>query len=246
MRARWLDARSWRARGEPPLGPDLRGALAIGLREATAPDRARAWADAVLAAEREWTADFGGEQFALGRAFYTHLETGRSASYFGDAAASDARVERVVPGMQAFMRELASKIVGAPVRPRRGFCGAGIHVFPPREKASLEGGVVHFDLEGLTPRQLARMAGAITIVVMLQPPSRGGGLHLWDVRWEGRPEPDPAELPPPATMRSRAGDCVVLEAYRLHQIARFGGRRARVSATLHAAEIDPGIWESWF
>lgn len=245
-RVRWSEAARWRAAGGPPLAPQLDRALAVGVRGALARETAEGWARAVGAARAAWTADFDGEQFALGRAFYTHLETGRSAAYFADAPASDARVEAIVPGLQVWMRELLGALVGGVVRARSGFCGAGVHVFPAGEKVAREGGVVHFDLEGLTPHQLDRRAPAVTLVVMLEAPRTRGGLRLWDVRWDGDDEPDPEGLAPPATMRSRAGDAVLIEAYRLHQIEPFGGDRPRLSATLHAAEVAPGAWECWF
>ncbi len=32
----------------------------------------------------------------------------------------------------------------------------------------------------------------------------------------------------------------------LHQIQPFEGDRDRVSITIHAAEIDDGLWDTWF
>ncbi len=242
----WRAAGPWREQGAPALTNQLAVARGVGLRGALGERRARTWARSVLRARGGWTSDFGGEQFALGRAFYTHLETGRSAAYFRDVAASDARVEAALPGLQPFMRELLGAMVGGATRQRPGFCAAGVHVFPAGEHLSREGGIVHFDLEGLTPHQLRRRARAVTLVVMLQPPARGGGLKLWDQVWQGGPEPDPENLPPPRAMRSRAGDAVLIEAYRLHQIESFGGALDRISATLHAAEVDRDVWETWF
>lgn len=242
----WRAAATWRDQGAPPLTTALARTRGVGLRGALTERRARSWASRVLRARAGWTSDFGGEQFALGRAFYTHLETGSSAAYFRDVAASDARVEAALPGLQSFMRDLLGAMVGGTTRQRPGFCAAGVHVFPAGEHLSREGGVVHFDLEGLTPHQLRRRARAVTLVVMLQAPARGGGLKLWDHAWQGRPEPDPDELPPPRAMRSRAGDAVLIEAYRLHQIESFAGDLDRISATLHAAEVDRDVWETWF
>ena len=42
------------------------------------------------------------------------------------------------------------------------------------------------------------------------------------------------------------GDVNVIDSYRLHQIQPFGGERERNSATVHAAEVDAGLWETWF
>jgi hypothetical protein len=43
-----------------------------------------------------------------------------------------------------------------------------------------------------------------------------------------------------------AGDAIFFDSYRLHQILPFDGERHRISATLHGAQIDEGLWETWF
>jgi hypothetical protein len=210
-------------------------------------DEADALAARVLAASERFTADFGGEQFALGRAFYTHLETGRAREYFANAKASDALVEEVLPGMQARALELQASMLGGDVRRRAGFCGPGVHVFPAGGKVASDGGVVHFDLEGLTEHQKEEGARAVTLVWMLRPPARGGGLRLWDALYDGTPdadvEPDEHAC---VTVRSAAGDALLLDSRRLHQIRPFAGSVDRVSITVHAAEVDANVWESWF
>ncbi|WP_437330081.1 hypothetical protein [Sorangium sp. So ce381] len=201
----------------------------------------------VRAARSEWTADFGGEQFSLGRAFYTHLETGRSRLYFADAAASDARVERHLPGLQRRMRELVAALTGGLAQSRRGFCGPGVHIFPAGEKVAREGGVVHFDTEGLSDYHLARRLRAITVVVMLELPDADGGLKLWDVLYDGRDDPGDEALSARSLVAGYSpGGALVIDSYRLHQIQPFPGDRDRISATVHAAEIDNGRWETWF
>ena len=210
-------------------------------------ERCREWASRVLGAEKDWVADFGREQFALGRAFYTHYETGRSALYFRDARASDARVEHHLPGMQRAVLALFERVTGQKARPRLGFCGPGVHVFPAGEKVARSGGVVHFDTEGLTPLQLERRARALSLVVMLQPPEWGGGLRLWSAAYRGRDELTPADLATPSfTYRYGPGSALLMSSYRLHQIRPFRGPRARISVTVHAAEVDRGVWETWF
>lgn len=214
-----------------------------GIDEATC----AAWAAAVRAARADWTSDFGGEQFCLGRAFYTHFEEGKSRAYFTDTAASDARVETHVPGLQQRMRDLVAKVVGARVVPRRGWCGPGVHVFPPDGPVALRGGVHHFDTEGLAAHHLGRRRAAITLVAMLQMPESDGGLRVWNVLYDGRDHPTPAELAAPnATVHYGTGDVVVIDSYRLHQIQPFAGARERISATVHAAQTDSGLWETWF
>jgi hypothetical protein len=218
--------------------------LALHVTGAIDPETCARWAAGVAAFRDAWTADFGGEQFALGRAFYTHLETGRSEEYFRDAAASDARVEEGAPGLQSRMRELVAELTGARVIQRRGWCGAGVHVFPAGAKVARSGGVIHFDIEGLGRHQLARGKPALSLVVMLQPP---GSLRLWDVRYSGSDAATEAELASHSEFIEYAvGDLVVFDSYRLHQIQPFDGERDRISATIHAAEVDRNLWESWF
>src|SRR5205814_4109481 len=93
---------------------------AVRLPRALDGRRLREWVAGVYRERSAWTADFDGEQFCLGRAFYTHYETSRSKLYFEDAEASDARVERGLPGMQAWVRELFETCVGGAARKRLG------------------------------------------------------------------------------------------------------------------------------
>jgi hypothetical protein len=238
-----IDGGAWERDGRPSVHAALSsGALAVALRGLLAPETCGAWVRSVYARRSEWTEDFGGEQFALGRAFYTHVESGRSAEYFADASASDARVERAVPGMAQWMRALYGALVGGVAVQRRGFCGPAVHVFPAGEKVAREGGVVHFDVEGLTRHHVERRMPAVTLVVMLQPAQSGGGLMLWDQRY---PEDDPGD-DEPVTVLYAPGDVVVMDSYRLHQIAPFDGDADRVSITLHGMQTDRGRWECWF
>lgn len=230
-----------------PLASRLEDHLAVILRGALDAAEAGRLAERVLARREWWTSDFGGEQFALGRAFYTHLETGRTKDYFAGAAASDALVEAVLPGMQDRTLALLRQALGGQMRRRAGFCGPGVHVFPAGSKVAREGGVVHYDLEGLTEHQKARGQKAVTLVWMLQPAASGGGLRLWDLLYDGRGD---AEVDPDAyaqlTVRSRAGDAVLIDSRRLHQIRPFRGPTDRIAITVHGVEVDRDVWEAWF
>jgi len=248
---RWLDtppdARDRDGRELEDLPALVEEGLGVGLRAAFSAAECAAWTRGVYEGRGAWTPDFGGEQFSLGRAFYTHLEQGLTGAYFAGAAASDAAVERYLPGMQRRMRALVGLVTGGAATARRGFCGPGAHIFPAGEKVAREGGVVHFDTEGLSDHHLAARRRALTVVVMLKPPEAGGGLRLWDVDYEGRDEASADELArPSAVALYGAGDALVLDSYRLHQIQPFAGEVDRVSVTVHAAEVVPGRWETWF
>ncbi len=224
-----------------------RAVSAVGVRSMIDATRAGRWADAVERAKEEWTRDFDGAQFTLGRAFYTHYETDRSEEYFDHARESDERVERHLPGMQQRMRDLVSSITNTTARARRDWCGAGVHIFPALGEVATKGGAIHFDTEGLSDRHARDKRPALTIVLMLQEPDVGGGLKLWDVRFRGRDEPTAAELAAHSVVGNYGvGGALIIDSYRLHQIQPFEGERNRISITVHAAEVDDGIWETWF
>lgn len=224
----------------------LASSLAVRVRGAIDPSLAARWAAGVLSAREAWVADFGGAQFSLGRAWYTHLEQGRAGDYFANAAASDASVERACPSLQRTMRALTARIVGTPVAERSGWCGPGVHVFPAGKLVAQRGGDVHFDTEGLTPAHVGDRAPALTLVLMLQPPPTGGGLRVWDVTHAGSDAYEDDDLERAhVTCDYAAGDLVVIDSYRLHQIQPFGGPLDRISATCHAAFVA-GQWETWF
>ncbi|MFZ5894990.1 MAG: hypothetical protein ACOY0T_28280 [Myxococcota bacterium] len=226
---------------------ELEGSSALIIDGVFSPSECRNYVAGLYAARAEWTSDFGDEQFSLGRAFYTHFEQDRCKLYFADARASDARVERWLPGLQRRMLELVERVTGGVCFARRGFCGPGVHVFPAGEKVAREGGVIHFDTEGLPEHHCRSRKPALSVVAMLQPPETGGGLKLWGVRYAGHEFPDAATVAKQAiTAEYRAGSAIVFDSYRLHQIQAFGGKLDRISATVHAAEVDRGRWETWF
>ncbi len=224
----------------------LGGCLALRVPGFLPAERAAWYARRVYAGRPFWTAAFDGDQFSLGRAFYTHLEQGRAREYFAEAGASNAHVERMLPGLGAGLIDAVGALTGGPAAPRPGWCGPGVHVFPAGGWLARRGGDVHYDTEGLAARHAARREPALTLVLMLQPPERGGELKVWDSLYQGSDEVDDATLARPSALAAYgAGDLVVLDSYRLHQIQPFGGARDRVSATAHGARAAGG-WHVWF
>jgi hypothetical protein len=224
----------------------LDDAWAVRVRAVLAADACAAMVRRVMDARADWVADFRATQFTLGRAWYAHLEQARAREYFAGAAATDALVERVLPGAQASVREWVGRFVGEPAAPRAGFCGPGVHVFPAGEKVAKVGGDLHFDDEGMTDAALRDRRPALSFVLMLQAPERGGATRLWDALYDGASVPTEAMLARPfVDVPYDAGDLVVFSSYRLHQIQPFGGDRDRVSVTAHAARLA-GEWICWF
>jgi hypothetical protein len=211
-------------------------------------DECGRWSAGVYAARADWTPCFEGAQFTLGRAYYTHLEEERDGEYFATARASDATVERALPDLQARVRAILAELVGADVVPRPGWCGPGVHIFPAGEWLSQNGGDIHFDSEGLRDEALAARPPALSAILMLQPPERGGGLRVWDALWDGRDDEEAiaaAARAGSAVVDYAVGDLVVLDSYRLHQIQPFSGGRDRLSVTAHLV-FARGRWQAWF
>ena len=153
-------------------------------------------------------------------------------------------VERHLRGLREAVLSLASLLLRAPVRQRPGWCGPGVHIFPAGAEVSRLGGVVHYDHEGLAPAHALAHAPALSLVVMLQPPDNGGGLRLWPLRHGEHRERAPLATEP-TVLHYAAGDAVLFESYRLHQIEPFTGALDRISATAHLA-FETGEWHLWF
>lgn len=228
-----------------PVTGELSRHLGVVFRAVLSPDECARYTRGVYEGRRAWTSNFGGIQFTLGRAFYTHLEQGHEEAYFDHARESDRNVERYVPGLQARMNAWLATLLGEEVTAREDWCGPGIHIFPAGKWVAKNGGDIHYDTEGLTDEQIEARAPAITCVLMLQPPEEGGELRLWDKLFDGEHQPKPGPEVKSVRVRYGPGDLLVLDSFRLHQICTFPGKRDRVSMTAHAVKNE-GRWESWF
>ncbi len=241
----------WPARaiaGEEAFLGCLDAHLGVRLSGALSAQECEAFSRGVLGARAHWVDDFEGEQFTLGRAWYTHLEQGRSRDYFAGARASDELVERWAPGLQDRVLGALTELLGVPVQRRPGWCGPGVHIFPAKEWVSIHGGVIHSDMEGLSDAHIEEDERALTAVLMLQPPEEGGGLALWDDFHGIAEEIEAADLAETSRVVApyEPGDLLVIDSYRIHQIQPFGGARDRISVTAHTARLPDGRWEAWF
>jgi hypothetical protein len=229
-----------------PVQPLLTDHLAVRYSTVLAPDLCRGLTEQVLRARSAWVPAFDRAQFTLGRAYYTHLEEGLEEEYFAHAAESDRTVETALPGFQDLMQALLEKLVVEPVHRRAGWCGPGVHVFPAGQWLSEHGGDVHFDVEGLPAEDLSARTLALSVVLMLQAPSEGGELAVWDALYGGSMFPSEEQRTRPRDLiRYAPGDLVVFDSYRLHQIQPFFGGLDRISATAHLVRAKDS-WLMWF
>ncbi len=219
--------------------------LGVLVQGVLSPAQCQLWASSVTNAHEDWIPNFGGVQFTLGRAWYTHLEEDLGELYFERAAASDALVERTLPGMQQAMRDFGQRLLRFAVQPRPLWCGPGVHVFPAGGLVAKRGGEVHFDTEGLQNEHLGERRPAFTCVAMLQRPPEGGALRVWDRLFDGDLFPKPDASTAVAELRYEVGSVAIIDSYRMHQIAPFTGESDRISITMHVV-LEADGWHAWF
>lgn len=193
-----------------------------------------------------WNSDFDGLQFSFGQAYYPHLEAGTTDTYFEKVEVSDRMFNQALPGLQEFAMKLLSSIVGGYVQQREGWSGPGIHIFPIDGYAAKNAGEVHFDLDGISDKDRMALSPAVTLIVMLQPPSTGGGLKVWNTKYAGF---DALELNIETIENSileyKIGDVVAINSYTLHQIQPFTSTVDRISLTVHSI-FNGECWDCWF
>jgi hypothetical protein len=241
-----LPATALTAPGSEPLPLErLRDHLAVHFQGVLSRRECAAYARGVYAGRAAWVPNFDGVQFTLGRAYYVHLETDREEEYFDNVDAADAEVERFVPGLVDRLLGMLRLCVGSEMGRRPDFCGPGVHIFPAGEYVSHHGGDVHWDVEGLTEEWAAAHLDTLSAVLMLQPAAQGGGLRVWDTIYEDEDSDEEPGSSGSEEIVYGAGDLVILDSYRLHQICASSGPLDRISATAHCVRTETG-WQAWF
>jgi hypothetical protein len=196
--------------------------------------------------KEHWNSDFDGLQFSFGQAYYPHLEAGTTDEYFQKVPNSDEQFNQTLPGLQEMAMKFLSSIVGGYVQQRDGWSGPGIHIFPANGYAANNAGEVHFDLDGISDSDRIALSPAITMILMLQPPTSGGGLKVWNTKYSGRTADELALDEIPSTIVEYGiGDLVFINSYTLHQIQPFQSQCDRISLTVHSV-YNGECWDCWF
>ncbi|MBL8005253.1 MAG: hypothetical protein JNL36_09165 [Candidatus Kapabacteria bacterium] len=196
--------------------------------------------------KEHWNSDFDGLQFSFGQAYYPHLEAGTTEEYFQKVPNSDEQFNQALPGLQEMAMKFLSSIVGGYVQQRDGWSGPGIHIFPANGYAANNAGEVHFDLDGISDSDRIALSPAITMILMLQPPTLGGGLKVWNTKYSGRTADELALDEIPSTIVEYGiGDLVFINSYTLHQIQPFQSQCDRISLTVHSI-YNGECWDCWF
>ena len=162
---------------------------------------------------------------SYGRAWYLELEYGMLHVYHSDAAATNARLQRLeglIPALASAARymEAPDGRAGLPARARTETLGpywADAGVIAMTKGTA---GVVHADYEGLSPypaTMFDERTRAYSAVLMLCKPQSGGDLKVWTRRWLAN---ERAELEgvPHEIAAYAVGSLVLFDSFCYHQI----------------------------
>ncbi len=218
---------------------------------------------AFYSAEEDWVAgfreeenNFKGSQFSLGEAWYFYPEGNMPTNeYFKNALTSRDIVEKHIPGLQGYVLDYLRKFYETDnVNLRKGWAGPGIMNFPAHNWVSENGGVPHFDAEGLPGIDLSDSSVEThSYVAMLEKPEKGGDLLVWDVPYNPADQShcdndlDKDLLPDEDAFRIkyRLKDLWMFNGMRPHMIQPFEGNKDRICLTFHTLKRG-NSWECWF
>lgn len=231
----------------------LQQSAAVIFRQFFSAEESHSITDTIYHLKEFWHPNYGGEQYSLGRVWYTHVDEGIKDEYVRGAEESNRIIESHFPGLYERIRTFCAIIQqGEPVALRKGWAGPGFVIFPANGRCAEIGGDIHYDWEGLTDGQLDDpKAEAYSFISMLQKPHTGGGLRIWNMfydRVRKREELVPKASPPAAeslVIDYEIGGLLVIDSFRLHQIQPFGGEIDRICLTFHTARYQDG-WYVWF
>ena len=158
------------------------------------------------------------------------------------------------PGLYEKIIQLCKNIEkDADISLRQGWAGPGFAIFPAHGRCAELGGDIHYDWEGLTDGQLDDLhAEGYSFIAMLKKPSQGGGLKIWDVKYDLNHKQEElvawANSPdcPSLLIDYQLGDLVLINSFCLHQIQPFEGEVDRVCLTFHIAKYNEKKWYIWF
>lgn len=231
---------------EPLLWHQMQGFAALHIQSVLPKEICEDIVAKVYKNKDHWNSDFEGLQFSFGQAYYPHLEAGTTDEYFEKVPTSDEQFNQALPGLQEMAMGFLSTVVGGYVQQREGWSGPGIHIFPANGYAANNAGEVHFDLDGISDSDRIALSPAVTMILMLQPPTSGGGLKVWNTKYAGRNADElKLESIPSAIIEYGVGDLVFINSYTLHQIQPFESNNDRISLTVHSI-YNGECWDCWF
>ena len=207
----------------------------------------------------EWDPGPVPDEFNFGTVFYAHAMNKNIDDYFSRASLVNQRMTRDFPDLFASVMRLAQDLIkDEEVIYRPGWTGPSFVYLGPDSISSSEGGTIHIDWEGFSkwdhPKTEDLLSSAeleaYTIVLMLQNAPNGGGVRVWDKRFDlahrGDFIPDPGSAPdaPFATSHYGVGDLVIFHSMTVHQIQPYSGG-ARITLNFHLLRRNTS-WHLFF
>lgn len=232
----------------------ITGHAAVCFKEMFSQGEVAAMVKAMYASKEAWSEGFGGEQFALGDAWYHYAEQEIDfEEYAAKAEQSRANVEKYIPGLEKRVIDFLSPLARpGTLEVREGWAGPGLMLFPTGAHVSRNGGSIHYDTDAFTDEELADPGlSMFSFVCMLQKPERGGNLTIWNKYFDRQGHRFQAY--DPAThgkvdsyvVDYTPGDLWMLRGMNAHQIGSFSGSVDRIALTFHIYK-DGYDWRMWF
>ncbi|GMV31953.1 MAG: hypothetical protein AMXMBFR59_40780 [Rhodanobacteraceae bacterium] len=243
--------------------PDLPAVMsrhpAVVIRGAIPRSIAEAAVEKLMTLRPQWGAGPVPDEYNYGTVFYAHAMNKNIPDYFARSGAENERMGRDFPELfPAVMRLVQDIMRDEEVTYRPGWSGPSFVYLGPGSISAVEGGTIHIDWEGFSawdhPKTedllSSRELEAYTLVLMLQNTPEGGGVRIWDKRFdpghrdEFIPDPETAPDVPFATPQYAIGDLVVLHSMTVHQIQPYAGG-ARITLNFHLVRRGT-VWHLFF
>ena len=232
----------------------IEGHAAVCFRKLIPPAEIEKMIKGFYAAKEVWSEGFGGQQYALGDAWYHYAEEGIDFEEYGSKAEqSRANVEKFVPGLEGNLLGFLSPLA----RPgtlsiREGWAGPGFMMFPAGGFVANKGGSIHFDTDAFSDEELYETDLVMfSLICMIQKPERGGNLTVWNKPFDKTQERFQSYNP--ATQGAaesyhieyQPGDLWMIRGMNAHQIGAFEGKTDRICLTFHVYK-EGDDWFMWF
>jgi hypothetical protein len=187
------------------------------------------------------------EYYALGCPLYAYRCAENQDKYFDMVQKYDLLIAESFPRLETEMKGIFETLqYPENIRKKKYFGGPGFVI--QNQKSTHE---PHFDQDEAVLISKARFPKErvmFTLVAMVQKPTRGGRLMVWDREPQAEDTEQSlkefCEITPPYFVDYQEGDLLILDGMKLHLIEPCQGER--ITAVLHYLKSPLGPWEYWF
>lgn len=199
-----------------------------------------------------WKSDYDGEQFSFPQNYYAMYNAEKADEYLMDSSTANALVRDHLPLVVSRFWKVLGALTNDRVEVKEGWSGPGVVVFPYDEYVARNNGPIHIDAEGLAGGELGdKNAEVFSMICMLQKPTAGGGIRIWDLRYDPVAGEDKVleeaqeKYEMGITHIYEVGEMVLIDSLCPHRILKFEGNADRITLNCFAVKSE-GRWNIWF